>query len=69
MTTITWTATDIFGNQTVKTQKVTVVDTERPVLTVPANVSVTVAGGAVVGRRSRDAAARHRDARPTTPAP
>ncbi|MFL6033989.1 MAG: HYR domain-containing protein, partial [Gaiellaceae bacterium] len=43
-TTLTWTATDIFGNKTVKTQKITVVDVERPVLNVPASVSVTVSG-------------------------
>jgi Ca2+-binding RTX toxin-like protein len=41
-TTITYTATDIFGNVTVKTQKVTVVDAERPVLTVPPAVTVQV---------------------------
>src|SRR5204862_7582512 len=46
VTTITWTATDVFGNQTIKTQKVTVVDTEKPVLTVPAAVAVQVAGTA-----------------------
>ena len=42
VTTITWTATDIFGNVTVKTQKVTVLDAEKPVLTVPPAVTVTV---------------------------
>jgi hypothetical protein len=41
-TTITYTATDIFGNVTVKTQKVTVVDAEKPVLTAPPAVTVQV---------------------------
>jgi hypothetical protein len=43
-TTITWTATDIFGNATVRTQKVTIADTERPVLTVPAGITLTITG-------------------------
>jgi hypothetical protein len=46
VTTITWTATDVFGNQTVKTQKITVADTEKPTLTMPPNVVVRVASGA-----------------------
>jgi hypothetical protein len=46
VTTITWTATDVFGNQTVKTQKITVVDTEKPSLVAPPNVVVRVANGA-----------------------
>ena len=45
VTTISWTAIDVFGNQTVVTQKVTVVDTEKPVLTVPAAVTRQVATG------------------------
>ena len=53
VTTITWTATDVFGNQTVKTQTVTVVDTEKPVLDRAAERhACTIAGDAVVGRRS-----------------
>ncbi|MEA2483943.1 MAG: large repetitive protein, partial [Thermoleophilaceae bacterium] len=44
-TLITWTAIDVFGNQTVKTQKITVSDTERPVLSAPPNVSRTLPAG------------------------
>ena len=46
VTTITWTATDVFGNQTVGTQLVTVVDTQKPVLVVPPNVSRQIPGTA-----------------------
>ena len=42
VTMITWTATDVFGNVTTKTQKITVTDTQKPVLTVPPAVTVTV---------------------------
>jgi hypothetical protein len=45
VTTITWTATDIFGNQVTKTQTVTVVDTQSPSLTAPPNVTRIVAAG------------------------
>jgi hypothetical protein len=44
-TTITWTATDVFGNVTTQTQKVTIVDTQRPNLTAPPDVVIRVAGG------------------------
>jgi Ca2+-binding RTX toxin-like protein len=44
VTTIPWTALDVFGNTTVKTQTVTVNDVERPTLTIPANVSLTTTG-------------------------
>ena len=37
-TTVTWTATDAAGNMATATQTVTVIDTEKPVLTVPANI-------------------------------
>jgi uncharacterized repeat protein (TIGR01451 family) len=40
MTTITWTATDWAGNAVSAPQKVTVNDTEKPVLQVPANIVV-----------------------------
>lgn len=40
-TLVTWTATDAHGNHASATQKVTVRDTEKPVLTVPADVQVT----------------------------
>ncbi len=39
-TTVTWTATDAHGNTATATQHVTVNDTERPVITAPANVTV-----------------------------
>ena len=45
VTAISWTATDIFGNVNVVAQLVTVVDTEKPVLTVPAAVTRQVAAG------------------------
>jgi hypothetical protein len=45
VTTITWTAVDVFGNQTVKTQKVTVTDLERPTIVVPPNVVVRITSG------------------------
>jgi hypothetical protein len=48
VTQIVWTATDVFGNKTTKTQTVTVVDTERPVLTVPPNVTRTSNSAVVV---------------------
>ncbi len=44
VTTLTWTATDVFGNQTVGTQLVTVVDTQKPVLVVPPNLSRQIPG-------------------------
>jgi hypothetical protein len=50
-TTVTWTATDAAGNTATATQLVTVNDTERPVLTVPANIAVNAPAtlcGAVV---------------------
>src|SRR5262249_18284108 len=37
VTTVTWMVTDFFGNSVSKTQKVTVNDTEKPVLSVPAS--------------------------------
>ena len=37
-TTVTWTATDAAGNVATATQTVTVIDTEKPVLIVPANI-------------------------------
>jgi hypothetical protein len=40
-TIVTWTATDVGGNQATATQNVTVVDTTAPVITVPADISVT----------------------------
>jgi len=45
VTTITWTATDVFGNTTTKTQTVTVTDNQAPTLTAPPNVIRTVAPG------------------------
>ena len=45
VTTITWTATDVFGNQTTKTQTVTVTDNQAPSLTAPPNVARTVPAG------------------------
>jgi hypothetical protein len=45
-TTITWTATDVFGNVTTKTQKVTIVDTVAPTLNVPGNVVVSIPASA-----------------------
>lgn len=42
-TSITWTATDASGNTATATQLVIVVDTEVPVITAPANVSVSIA--------------------------
>ncbi|WP_426493513.1 HYR domain-containing protein [Hymenobacter sp. 102] len=50
-TTVTWTATDAAGTTTTATQLVTVNDTEKPALTVPANLTVTAPAstcGAVV---------------------
>ncbi len=66
VTEITWTATDVFGNTTVKTQKVTVSDLEKPTLTAPPNVVRAVSPGA---RRSWSRT-RSSDRRwpPTTPA-
>ena len=46
VTEITWTATDVFGNKTVKTQTVTVSDLEKPTLTAPPNVVRAVSPGA-----------------------
>jgi hypothetical protein len=40
-TTVTWTATDAAGNVATATQTVTVADTERPSLTLPANIVLT----------------------------
>jgi Ca2+-binding RTX toxin-like protein len=45
VTTITWTATDWFGNTKSATQTVTVNDTQKPALTVPQNVTVTIPTG------------------------
>ena len=45
VTTITWTATDVFGNQTTKTQTVTVTDNQAPSLSAPPNVTRTVPTG------------------------
>jgi len=49
-TTVTWTVTDASGNTATATQKVTVNDTEKPILTVPAPLTVraTSINGAVV---------------------
>ena len=50
-TTVTWTATDASGNTAIATQLVTVNDTERPVLTVPASLALNAPAnqcGAVV---------------------
>ena len=47
VTAITWTATDVFGNQTIKTQTVTVNDTQNPILTVPPNVNRSTGGSSV----------------------
>ncbi|HSD69510.1 MAG TPA: HYR domain-containing protein, partial [Woeseiaceae bacterium] len=40
-TIVTWTATDLGGNQATATQNVTVVDTTAPVITVPADITKT----------------------------
>ena len=51
ITTVTWTATDAAGNVATATQLVTVNDTEKPMLTVPANIAVNAPAtlcGAVV---------------------
>src|SRR5262249_61873047 len=45
VTAITWTVTDYFGNSVSKTQKVTVNDTEKPVLNVPASQTYTIPSG------------------------
>lgn len=45
VTTITWTARDVFGNVTFGTQRVTIVDAERPVLVVPPNVAREIPTG------------------------
>jgi hypothetical protein len=42
VTLVTWTATDYFGNQTVRTQKITILDGERPTLSVPPALTKTV---------------------------
>jgi hypothetical protein len=42
-TTVTWTATDAAGNVATTTQTVTVTDQQKPVLTLPANVTVNAA--------------------------
>jgi hypothetical protein len=39
-TVVIWTATDAFGNTISKEQKVTVVDTTKPELTIPADITV-----------------------------
>ncbi|MDO7850662.1 HYR domain-containing protein, partial [Hymenobacter convexus] len=44
-TTVTWTATDAAGNTATATQLVTVNDTERPVLTLPASLTVAAPTG------------------------
>ena len=44
-TTVTWTATDAAGNTQTCTQSVTVSDTEKPIITCPANVSVAADAG------------------------
>ena len=46
-TTITYTATDVFGNVTVKTQLITVIDQQAPTLTAPPAVTRTITGSAV----------------------
>jgi len=45
VTVITWTATDVFGNTTIGTQTVTIVDAEKPVLAVPPDVSRELPAG------------------------
>ncbi len=45
-TTVTWTATDAFGNSSSCDQIVTVIDSENPVITCPANVVVSNTPGA-----------------------
>ncbi|HEX4527110.1 MAG TPA: PKD domain-containing protein [Gaiellaceae bacterium] len=42
VTTVSWTATDYFGNTVVKTQKITVLDAEKPVLTTPSSQTLTI---------------------------
>jgi hypothetical protein len=44
VTTITYVATDVFGNQTVKTQRITISDTEKPVLVVPPSLTRQASG-------------------------
>ena len=44
-TTVTWTVTDAAGNSSTCTQVVTVVDTEAPVITCPADLTVSANGG------------------------
>ena len=68
MTTISWTATDIFGNVNVVAQLVTVVDTEKPVLTVPAGRDPAGRGTASPSIVITDAELGTRHRRPTTPA-
>ena len=43
-TVVTWTATDANGNVTTATQKITVVDTTKPILNVPANIIIKATG-------------------------
>ncbi|MDP1763203.1 MAG: HYR domain-containing protein, partial [Sediminibacterium sp.] len=44
-TTVTWTVTDIHGNQSTATQIITVTDNEVPTITAPANISVNNTAG------------------------
>ena len=50
VTTIMWTATDIFGNQTILTQYVTVLDAEKPALVVPGRRDAADRGHRLVDR-------------------
>ncbi|MFZ5988766.1 MAG: HYR domain-containing protein [Bacillota bacterium] len=43
-TVVTWTATDANGNVTIDTQNVTIIDTTKPVLTVPKDITVEATG-------------------------
>ena len=47
-TMVTWLATDIHGNIATATQRVTVTDNQNPIITAPANVSVSVNMGSSV---------------------
>jgi len=43
-TVVTWTATDTSGNESIQTQRVNVVDTSKPILTVPNDLQVEAVG-------------------------